>query len=177
MRIAASLLVVGAGISILKSAVPAWAQGTDFRHDTNAPITWDAGRAEVLDREGRAILSGGVVARQAELTLRASQVTLAYSRESGVNVSRIAATGGVLITRPNQRAEGQTAIYDLDQKLITLLGRVSLTTTDGTVTGGRLVLDLRSGRAVMDGGTPGAPGSAAPTTGRVRGTFTVPQRR
>jgi len=28
---------------------------------------------------------------------------------------------------------------------------------------------------VMDGGVPGAPGSAAQTTGRVTGRFTVPQ--
>jgi lipopolysaccharide export system protein LptA len=47
------------------------------------------------------------------------------------------------------------------------------------VKGGRLVLDLDSGRAVMDGGgrTPGAPAGTATSGGRVTGTFTVPQRR
>jgi len=39
----------------------------------------------------------------------------------------------------------------------------------GIVQGGRLVLDLDSGRAVMDGGT-------ASSGGRVTGRFTVPRR-
>jgi lipopolysaccharide export system protein LptA len=41
------------------------------------------------------------------------------------------------------------------------------------------VLDLDTGRAVMDGGgpaAPSAPGTATNQSGRVTGTFTVPQR-
>ena len=52
--------------------------------------------------------------------------------------------------------------------IVTLTGGVHLTQGENRVQGGRLVLDLNSHRAVMDGGGP---------TGRVSGRFTVPQRQ
>jgi lipopolysaccharide export system protein LptA len=76
---------------------------------------------------------------------------------------------------PSETARSQFAIYDLDRRLVTMIGGVSLSRGGSNVEGGRLVLDLESGRAVMDGGTAGAPGTEA-SGGRVRGRFTVPQR-
>ncbi|MDI1294514.1 MAG: OstA family protein, partial [bacterium] len=53
-----------------------------------------------------------------------------------------------------------------------------LTQGANRLTGGRLVMDLASGRSTVDGrasgGTPGVAGNAG---GRVSGTFTVPQRK
>jgi lipopolysaccharide export system protein LptA len=55
-----------------------------------------------------------------------------------------------------------------------MIGGVTLTRGDSHVKGGRLVLDLDSGRAVMDGG---GPAGTTSQSGRVTGTFTVPQRQ
>ncbi len=164
--------------ALVLSAGPARGQpeiGAGLRnHDTNAPVDVGADRAEVDDRANRAIISGNVDVRQARLRLQAQRVTIAYAGR-GNQIERIDATGGVTLTSPSETIRGNTAIYDLQAKIITLLGNVSLQNPDGRVNGGRLVYDLRSGRAVMDGGAPGAPGSASPTTGRVTGRFTVPQ--
>jgi lipopolysaccharide export system protein LptA len=164
--------------ALVLSAGPARGQpeiGAGLRnHDTNAPVDVGADRAEVDDRANRAIISGNVDVRQARLRLQAQRVTIAYAG-GGNQIERIDATGGVTLTSPSETIRGNTAIYDLKAKIITLLGNVSLQNPDGRVNGGRLVYDLRSGRAVMDGGAPGAPGSASPTTGRVTGRFTVPQ--
>ena len=46
-------------------------------HNSNAPIDLTAERLEVQDRSDRAIFSGGVVVRQAELTLNAPRLTVA----------------------------------------------------------------------------------------------------
>lgn len=148
-------------------------------HNTNAPVDVAADRIEVQDRADRAIFSGNVVARQANLTLNAARVTVAYSNAGGIQIERIDATGGVTIRSPSETARGQFAVYDLRNRLITLLGGVTLIRGDSRVNGGRLVLDLSSGRAVMDGGAAAASGPAgtrAPNGGRVTGTFTVPQR-
>jgi lipopolysaccharide export system protein LptA len=147
-------------------------------HNTNAPVDVAADRIEVQDRADRAIFAGNVVARQAALTLTASRVTVAYSSGGGIEIQRIDASGGVTVRSPSETARGQFAIYDLRNRLITLLGNVTLLRGDSQVRGGRLVLDLRTGRAVMDGG-PARPGPAgtATSSGRVTGTFTVPQRR
>jgi lipopolysaccharide export system protein LptA len=152
------------------------APGAGLRnHDTNAPVDIGADRIEVQDRTNRAIVSGNVDVRQARLRLQAQRVTVAYSSQGNNRIERIDATGGVVLTSPTETIRGTTAIYDLEAKIITLLGNVSLRNPDGNLQGGRLVYDLRAGRAVMDGGVPGAPGSSTSPRGRVTGRFTVPQ--
>ena len=170
-----------AAVLALVAAQPAAGQGATSAlrgHNTNAPVDVAADRIEVQDRADRAIFAGNVVARQAGLTLNAARVTVAYSDAGGIQIQRIDATGGVTVRSPSETARGQIAIYDLRSKLITLLGGVTLIRGDSQVQGGRLVLDLNTGRAIMDGGGPSRPGPAGTTTtgGRVTGTFTVPQR-
>ncbi len=182
MRRLASASVVGAAAVALLGAQPAAGQGAVSAlrgHNTNAPVDVAADRIEVQDRADRAVFSGNVVARQASLQLNAARVTVAYSDAGGIQIQRIDASGGVTVRSPSETARGQFAIYDLRNRLITLLGGVTLTRGESRVQGGRLVLDLDSGRAVMDGGAPARTGPAGttPTTGgRVTGTFTVPQR-
>ena len=148
--------------------------------DSDAPVDVAADRIEVQDRVDRAIFSGNVVVRQAQLQLNAARLTVAYSSGGGIQIERIDASGGVTLRSPSETAEGQFAIYDLNNRLITLVGGVTLTRGQSRVSGGRLVLDLASGRAVMDGGAAAPSGTAPGTTtapgGRVTGTFTVPQR-
>ena len=135
-----------------------------------------ADRIEVQDRADRAIFSGNVVARQAELTLNAARVTVAYTSAGGIEIERIDATGGVTVRSPSETARGRVAIYDLRNRLITLLGDVTLTRGQSHVNGERLVLNLDTGRAVMDGGASTPAGTSADNGGRVTGRFTVPQR-
>jgi lipopolysaccharide export system protein LptA len=166
------LLALGGGMGA--GFVPASAQTSALRgHNSNAPVDWEADRVEVQDRADRVVLSGNVIARQASLTLTAGRVTVAYTDMRGIDIQRIDATGGVTVRSPSETARGDFAVYDLNRKIITVIGNVSLRQRDATVNGPRLVLDLNSGRAVMDGG--GAPGTTG-QGGRVRGTFTVPQR-
>jgi len=143
-------------------------------HDSNAPVDVAADRIEVQDRADRAIFSGNVVVRQAGLTLTAARLTVAYSSTGGIELRRIDAAGGVTVRSPSETARGDFAVYDLDRRIITLIGGVSLVQRDARVNGGRLVIELDSGRAVMDGGGP--PGTTS-QGGRVSGTFTVPQRK
>ncbi len=143
-------------------------------HNSNAPVDVAADRIEVQDRADRAIFSGNVVVRQAELTLTAARLTVAYSSGGGVELRRIDATGGVTVKSPSETAQGNVGIYDLERRIITLIGDVSLVQRDARVNGGRLTIDLDSGRAVMDGGGP--PGTTR-QGGRVTGTFTVPQKK
>ena len=149
-------------------------------HDTDAPVDVAADRIEVQDRADRVIFSGNVVARQADLEISAPRVTLAYADTSGIEIRRIDASGGVTMRSPSETARGEFAVYDVGARLLTLVGGVTLTRGDSHVSGGRLVLDLDSGRAVMDGGGPapaGAPpGTETAPTGRVTGRFTVPRR-
>jgi len=159
------------------AAAPAAAQDATSAlrgHNTDAPVDVAADRIEVQDRADRAVFTGNVVVKQAEMTLRSTRLTVAYANSNGIQIQRLDASGGVTIDSPSENARGQFAVYDLNKKIITMIGGVTLTRGASHVSGGRLVIDLNSGRAVMDGG--GARGTAA-SGGRVTGTFTVPQRK
>jgi lipopolysaccharide export system protein LptA len=157
-------------------------------HDSNAPVNFNADRIEVQDRADRVVVSGNVVVTQAGMTLNAARMTVAYRNGGsanngggmgGVEIDRIDASGNVVVTKQDQTARGNVAIYDLNAKLITMLGNVTLTQGVNKLTGGRLVMDLNSGRTTVDGRSSGGgvPGAATSPSGRVSGTFTVPQRK
>jgi lipopolysaccharide export system protein LptA len=146
-------------------------------HNSNAPVDVTADRIEVQDRADRAMFAGNVHVKQDELTLDTARLTVAYSGgqgpNNGVQIRRLDAAGGVVVKSPSETAKGDFGIYDLDRKLITLIGNVQLNRDQNQVNGARLVIDLDSGRAVIDGGPPGV----NQTGGRATGHFTVPQRQ
>jgi len=142
-------------------------------HNSDAPIDLTADRLEVQDRADRAMFSGNVHVKQDELTLDTARLTVAYSSSGGVQIKRLDASGGVTVRSPSETARGAFGIYDLDRKLITLVGNVVLERQGSQLSGQRLVIDLDSGRAVIDGG----PAGVGQSGGRVTGHFTVPQRR
>ena len=142
-------------------------------HNSDAPIDLTADRLEVQDRADRAIFAGNVHVKQDDLTLDTSRLTVAYSSSGGMQIKRLDASGGVTVRSPSETARGSFGIYDLDRKLITLVGNVVLQRQGSQLSGQRLVIDLDTGRAVIDGG----PAGVGQSGGRVTGHFTVPQRR
>lgn len=145
-------------------------------HNSRAPVDFNAGLIEIQDRSDRVVLSGGVSVTQAGLNIRSSRMTIAYTNAGGIDINRIDATGGVTITKGDERATGDVAIYDLDRRLITLVGNVTLTQQSNRLNGGRVVIDLTSGRSSIDGRGTGGGLTTGQGGGRVSGTFTVPQR-
>lgn len=141
-------------------------------HNSNAPVDVTADRIEVQDRADRAIFAGNVQVRQSQLSLQTQRLTVAYSSGGGIQIRRLDAAGGVVVRSPSETATGDFGIYDLDRRLITLVGDVTLIRGGSRINGSRLVIDLESGRAVVDGGPAGINQSG----GRVTGRFTVPQR-
>lgn len=177
-----SILPLAGALAIAAlAAVPASSQSALQGLNSNAPVDVDADRIEVQDRADRAIFSGNVNVRQGNLALDAARITVNYSRGGGsgnVQVRRIDASGGVSVRSPSETARGQFAVYDLDRRLITMIGGVELNQGGNVIRGGRLVIDLNSGRAVVDGRGQGGDGITTQGTpsGRVTGRFTVPQR-
>lgn len=140
-------------------------------HNSNAPVTWDAGRIELQDRTDRVLFTGGVTVTQAGLTLKSDRLTAAYTNGAKINVNRMDAIGAVTITKADLRTKSDAAIYDLNSNLITLIGNVTVTQGTNTLNGGRIIIDLNQNRTSVEA-APSVNGKA----GRVTGTFTVPQR-
>jgi lipopolysaccharide export system protein LptA len=157
-------------------AVPASGQALQG-HNSNSPVDVAADRIEVQDRADRAIFSGNVQVKQAGLSMSAARLTVAYDNNgSGVAIQRLDATGGVVVTSATETARGNIAIYDLPRRIITMVGGVQLTKAGSVVNGGRLVIDLNSGRAVVDGNAAGGAPGVSGGGGRVTGRFSVTQK-
>ena len=75
-------------------------------HNTSAPVTFDAGNIALDDRANRVVLTGGVVVNQSGLTVRSNRMLANYSDDGSLDVDRITANGGVVVTRGNERASG-----------------------------------------------------------------------
>lgn len=165
----AAFAVAGAAAALAMTQ-PAIGQGGGSAlkgHDTNAPVDVASDRIEVQDRADRAVFSGNVDVRQGNLRLNAARLTITYASAQGIDIQRMEASGGVTLRSPSETARSQFAIYDIDRRLVTMIGGVTLTRGDSNLRGGRLTLNLDTGRAVLDGGQ---------SNGRVTGRFTVPQR-
>lgn len=174
-----ALLPLGLPLALAASA-PALAQ---TRHNSSAPIDFAADHIELQDRANRVMLTGNVKITQAEMTLTAARMTVAYTgqiTDGSPQVSRLDAAGGVTVNRPDQSARSQYAVYDLGRRVITMVGGVTLRQGANTVSGGRLSIDLDTGRATIDGSGVGGstgPGGVQSQGGRVTGRFSVPERR
>ena len=175
MRTMSRILTIAAGVVAVPLASIALAQEPVSAlkgHNADAPIDVAADRIEVQDRSDRAVFAGNVHVKQASLTLDTQRLTVAYTSGGGVQIRRLDASGGVTVRSPSETARGNFGIYDLDRKLITLVGGVQLNRGGSQINGQRLTIDLNSGRAVVDGG----PAGVGQSGGRVTGRFTVPRR-
>jgi lipopolysaccharide export system protein LptA len=171
----ASLFLVAAMVALAGPAASQAFRGLDSR----APINLNADRILVQEHANRAILSGNVHVQQGDMTLTAAQIVVAYTGGGVGSVSRMDATGGVTVKRGNESARGSYATYEPNRRLISLAGGIVLNQGGNTMRGGRLLIDLNSGRAVVDGRggaapqDPATPGSPSSSNGRVSGRFSV----
>jgi lipopolysaccharide export system protein LptA len=174
-RFSAPLRTGLASFALTAAALAGWqqlsAQGLGA-FNTNAPVDYIADRIELQDKQNRVVLSGNVQISQGDMRLQAGRTTVAYSDTGSLQIQRLDATGGVVVTRGNEVARGSAAVYDFNRRVIVMSGNVSLRRGGDTLNGGRLVVDLNTGLSSVDGrgGT-----SASGQPGRVSGTFSVPK--
>lgn len=163
-----SALAVGLDASISH----AQQAGTGFRHDAGLPIEIVSDSLEITKDQETAVFQGNVNAVQGRMSLRADLLKVKYRKSDAGPAgdaspfSRIDATGNVVLTTPAERATGDWAVYQVDDKTVTLGGVVVLTRGDNTIRGRRLVVNLATGQSKIDSG------EAAAGQQRVRAVFT-----
>jgi len=155
---------------------PAWSQG--LQHDSTLPIEITADSLEVMQNQQVATFLGNVDAVQGDLVLTSDQLRVHYrggDGEPGVaagSIRRIEAMGNVFMSSPEETAQGEFGVYDVDGALLTLEGSVVLTRDENVVRGQRLEIDLTTGRSQMFAAVPSTAGG---TPGqRVKAVFVPP---
>lgn len=118
--------------------------------DTSSAIEVIAESLSVEQDTGTAIFTGAVIVAQGDLKLSAERVEVVYAADTS-EISRLIASGGVTFVTADEAAEAQNADYDVVAGLLTLTGDVLLTQGPSAISAQRMVVNVATGSAQMDG--------------------------
>jgi lipopolysaccharide export system protein LptA len=158
-----------------------------FSRDRDEPVHIEANTLEIHDKDRFAVFSGNVVVQQGESTMRSRELKVHYEgslRESqkgapaeksaadqqtvrndpAQRIRRLEALGGVIITNKDQKATGDTGVFDMRTNTATITGNVVLSQGPNIMRGDRLVVDLKTGHSRLEAGSKGG-------SQRVQGLF------
>jgi lipopolysaccharide export system protein LptA len=163
-----------------------------FSADRDEPVKIEANSLEIHDKDSYAVFSGNVVVQQGDSTMRSRELKVHYEgslrgnqkgkgaagsvpaakaapgqtvmNDAAQRIRRLEALGGVVITSKDQRATGDTGVFDMRTNTATITGNVIITQGPNIMRAERLVVDLKTGFSRMEAGTKG--GST-----RVQGLF------
>ena len=161
----------------LLAAQPAMAQTSSVsapslagKHDANAPINVSADKFQADSNAKTGTWSGNVPVVQGDMRMRANSVRLNVVGKDN-KPDKILASGNVVVDSPNSgTVTGDSGVYDVVARTVTMTGKVVLTRQKDVMRGSQLTVNLETGVATLGSGakTPGANG------GRVQGIFTPP---
>jgi lipopolysaccharide export system protein LptA len=148
--------------------------------DSKAPISIEADHLDYFEKEGKAIYTGRVIAVQGDTKLNCSKLTIFFEKPqqtasaksaSGAAVPPPAtgnASGGdaaassslkhmdcagpVNVVSKTQTATADSGSYDKGHNSVVLIGHVVLSDGRNVTKGDRLVYDLTTGQATVQGG-------------------------
>jgi lipopolysaccharide export system protein LptA len=169
------LAVLIAGLATVLWGDPLGAQGVtdafNLSMDSDKPVKIEADELEVSDADKTAVFKGNVVVKQGPTTMRTTELKVHYTGEgtatqdaSGQRVSRLEATGRVVVESQGQKATGDWAVFEMATQEVTLGGSVVLSQGKNVLRGTRLVVNLETGKSSLVS-------EAGGSGGRVQGLF------
>ncbi len=145
-------------------------------HDTEQPIEIVADNFTVDQDAEIATFEGRVEATQGNLTFTTETLRVFYETKKGQDepsIVRLDASGRFRMESPSEVAEGDSAIYAIKSRTITIAGHVTLRREKSEIIGDRLEIDLGTGLSKFNG-TPF--NAETMQIGRVRGRFSLPDK-
>lgn len=135
------------------------AQGTNIafgglQHDASLPVEIVADQLQISQSDGTAVFSGNVMIGQGEMRISAGEVRVHYAATDANTtgqISRLVASGGVTVVNGSEAAEAKDAEYSIDSQSIVMSGDVILTQGQNALSADRMVINLETGTASMDG--------------------------
>jgi lipopolysaccharide export system protein LptA len=151
--IAFSLACAGAFAALAPAAL---AQGATVSFggltaDTTLPVEVTAENLEVNQADGSATFAGNVLVKQGEMRMQAGQIRVEYD-QTGKEIYRLHASGGVLLVNATDAAEASEAVYTIASGEVVLKGKVLMTQGQTAIKGQTLIINLKTGTGRMEGG-------------------------
>lgn len=108
------------------------------------PIDIDADVFEVNAKEKKGVFRGNVVARQGDVTIRATRVEALYSKQANAIVKAVA-EGGVTVTSGTKVAKADRAAFNNDQRTVVLSGEPRLWEEGSLLEGREIIFHVDDG--------------------------------
>lgn len=138
-------------VALILASAPAFGRSSD----RNKPMNIDAGSQEgTLDDRAPTILSGGVAITQGTLDIRSSRAEI---HSKGGDIARAVLTGGPVVLKQQlddgtpMTARASKVDYNLQTEIVVFTGNVNIEQPRGTMSGQRVVYNLKTGQ-VNSGG-------------------------
>ena len=159
-RLPRPLFVVLSLVLIWQAPAAAETAGV-FATDGDAPINIEADKMSLFRSGAQAELLGNAALEQGPLSLTAGEVAVFYGTTAPRRVTRITAAESVHIVSENGREVfGDAAVYLVSAEEMTVTGNVRVINTKDTdadtLTGVRLIINLRNGTSRIFGTSKGA---------------------
>jgi lipopolysaccharide export system protein LptA len=153
----------GVAVTSALHAAPQVKAAAAQKQDCAITVNSDKFTADLNAKTGT--YSGNVVVTQCDTKLRADTMRISTINNQADKVN---ASGNVVVDSPKSgTATGQTGVYDVPKKIVTLNGNVVLKKGKDVMRGPQLIVNLATGQANLGSGgaTPGTSG------GRVQAVF------
>ena len=147
----------------LACAAPAFAQGaadraTGLKLDGDQPIQIESDKLEVFDEQHKAVFTGNVSVEQGKTLLKSGRMTVYYAKGEGSvatgqgAIERLEVEGKVYVKTESQVATGDQGTFDMKSEVLVLTGKeVVLSEGDNVIVGCKLTVQMKNGRAKLDG--------------------------
>jgi lipopolysaccharide export system protein LptA len=158
---AALMLGLGPAIAAGKSEQVSILPGGDAK----SPISIEADRLDYFEKEGKAVYDGHVVVVQGATRLSCARLTILMEKSDAApkpepasagnasnRLKHMDCAGPVRVDSKTQTATADSGSYDKGRNSVVLNGHVVLTDGRNVTKGDRLVYDLASGQAAVQGG-------------------------
>jgi lipopolysaccharide export system protein LptA len=138
-----------------------------FSQNRDQPVRIRAASLEVREKDKQATFTGDVHVINGDTELRCKSLVVFYDEDTGGgknmkaadpgpggerSIKRIEAKGNVLVTQKDQNATGDSAIFNMKENIVTLIGNVVVTRASDVLRGPKLTVDLTNGVSKMEGG-------------------------
>lgn len=154
-----------------ETGVPNALQG--FATNKDQPIQIEAASLEVRDKDKRAVFTGNVVVTQGDTVMKCDELHVFYDQDdpkgtaspkAGTmkaaqpgpggrqSIRRLEARRNVRVTTKDQTATGALGVFEMKTNTVTLSGGVVITQGANVLKGERLVVDLTTNFAKVEGG-------------------------
>ena len=135
-----------------------------FSVNRDQPIQIASTTLDVRDKEKKATFVGNVVVVQGDTTMKSKTLDVYYDQEGDPadtkmaqpgpaeqQIRRLEAKGGVVVTKKDQTATGDTGVFEMQSNTVTLIGNVVATQGPQVIRGERLTVDLTTGVSHVEG--------------------------